>query len=451
MSYAVRNWVRRRAPGFRGALAGAVGAAAVLVALGAPAVAETKSEQPARGAKPAAAAAPAAKAKSAKDPHAGHAKTPAAAGVAGLDVYVDGPRVHLLLATRAAAKDKPRLSYVGSADGGATWSDPVPLGAGQSGPDPVKRGADAQIAAAGDRLVAAWTTGAETRFGRGPLATAVSSDGGRTWRPGPNPADDGLETDHAYVDLATDDAGAFHAVWLDGRDGPDAGKGLRYARSTDGGATWSANATLDGQCCECCWNAIQALPGGRVNVLYRNRDPRDMSLVASADGGRTWAEPVAVGAFDWAFDGCPHVGGALAGGAGGDGGSADRTLFGVVWTAKGGDDTGVFALASPDGGTTWNPPVPLGGPQSNRPDVASPGGPRAAAVWDAYVDGGASVIFSATTTDGGATWSDPQRLSDDAAVATHPRVIATKAGFRAFWTEQRPGKPVAWVSKALKD
>jgi hypothetical protein len=392
-------------------------------------------------------------AKSAKGDHKSHAKTPAAVGVAGMDVYVDDSRVHLLLATRAAAKDKPRLSYVGSTDGGATWSEPVAVGEGQPTPDPVKRGADAQIAAAGDRLVAVWTTGAETRFGRGPLASAVSSDGGRTWRPGPNPADDGLETDHAYVDLAADDAGAFHAVWLDGRGGEDAGKGLRYARSADGGATWSANATLDEQCCECCWNAIQTLPGGRVNVLYRNRDPRDMSLIASADGGRTWAEPVPVGAFDWAFDGCPHVGGALAGGAGGAGraGSVDRTLFGVVWTAKGGADTGVFAVASPDGGTTWNPPVPLGGPQSNRPDVASPGGPRAAAVWDAYLDTGGNAVFSATTTDGGATWSDPVRLSDDTAVATHPRVIATKDGFRTFWTEQRPGKPVAWVSRALEN
>lgn len=373
--------------------------------------------------------------------------TKMAPGVVSLDVYVDGARLHLLVAERQRGGN-PQLSYVGSTDGGATWSKPVPVGRGQSTPDPVKRGADAQIAASGDRLVAVWTTGADTRFGRGPLATAVSSDGGRTWQAGPNPADDGLMTDHAYVDLAADDAGAFHAVWLDARGGADAGKGLRYARSADGGLSWSANATLDERCCECCWNAIQTLPGGRVNVLYRNREPRDMSLLASRDGGRTWDEPVSVGAFDWAFDGCPHVGGALAGN-GMPHLDRDAALFAVVWTAKGGSDVGVFALASPDGGKSWDEPVQLGGPQSNRPDVAFGRG-RVVAVWDGYAEGG-TAVFTAKSTDGGASWSRPSMLSHahSPSSSTHPRVVRTAHGFRAFWTEHRAGKPVKWVSREL--
>lgn len=376
--------------------------------------------------------------------HKGHAKS-TTVGVASLDVYVDGSRVHLLVAERPPG-GKPHLSYLGSTDGGATWSTPAPVGRGEPTPDPVKRGADAQIAAAGDRLVAVWTTGADTRFGRGPLATAISSDGGRTWQAGPNPADDGLMTDHAYVDLAADDRGAFHAVWLDGRGGEAAGKGLRYARSTDGGRSWSANATLDERCCECCWNVIQTLPGGRVNVLNRNRDPRDMSLLASRDGGKSWDVPVAVGAFEWAFDGCPHVGGALAMGDA-DGKDRAAPMVAVVWTAKGGSELGVFALASADAGKSWEVPVQLGGPNSNRPDVAFANG-RAVAVWDAF-DHSGTATYAAESTDGGVTWSPPQRLSEAGAVATHARVVPTAGGFRVFWTEQRPGKPVAWASRTV--
>src|SRR3712207_7239577 len=50
----------------------------------------------------------------------------------------------------------------------------------------------------------------------------------------------------------------------------------------------------------------------RSLLLYRDKNPRDMALVASADAGATWGEPVRVGRFDWDFDGCPHVGGGLA-------------------------------------------------------------------------------------------------------------------------------------------
>lgn len=83
-------------------------------------------------------------------------------------------------------------------------------------------------------------------MGRGALAASASSDGGRTWSPRRSPSDAaGALVDQAFVDLSADEAGAFHAVRLDNRNGPDAGKGLRDARSTDGGATWSANATLD--------------------------------------------------------------------------------------------------------------------------------------------------------------------------------------------------------------
>ena len=91
---------------------------------------------------------------------------------------------------------------------------------------------DAQLAAApdGQHLVAAWTTaGTQDRFGRGPIATAVSADGGATWAPGPNPADDGLSTGHAFLDLACDAKGSFHLVWLDGRNAVAADRAIASA------------------------------------------------------------------------------------------------------------------------------------------------------------------------------------------------------------------------------
>jgi hypothetical protein len=394
-------------------------------------------------------------------PHAGHAghdtaSAKTATGAIGLDVYADGGRVHLLVTERAAENPQPQMRYLRSDDGGASWSAPVTVGGGQSAPMPTKRGLEPQIAAAGDRLVAVWTTGAPTRFGRGPLASAVSSDGGRTWTPGPNPSDDKLATDHAFADLAADDAGNFHCVWLDGRHGArpdgtiaeDAGKGLRYARSTDGGRHWLPNVTLDAQCCECCWNSLLTLPGSGVRVLYRDRDPRDMALISSSDRGQTWGRPAAVGAFKWDFTGCPHVGGAVA--------ATDPTgkhLAAVVWTAKGGDDVGAFAVSSSDAGHTWTTPARLGGPQSSRPDIASDGRHVVVATWDEYLeagDAGGNAAFYAMSSDAGKSWSPPVRLSPAGASATYPRVVRTPAGFRVFWTQKVPGKPWTWTSREVK-
>ena len=375
--------------------------------------------------------------------HGSHGKH-AVPGVNSLDVYTAGTRIHILVGERQHGQE-PQLSYRASSDAGETWSPPVAVGKGQAGPV-VRRGADAQVAAAGDRLVAIWATGGKDLNGRGPLATAVSSDGGKTWEPGPNPSEDGSATDHPLPDVTVDEGGTFHAVWIGGRaDESSHDKGLRYARSTDGGLSWSANMTLDEQCCECCWNSIRTSPGGGVQVLYRNRGPRDMAFVASRDGGKTWDEPVTVGAFGWGIEGCPHVGGGLAGAADAD----DRTLFATVWTAKGAPHLGVFALASPDGGRSWGKPVQLGGPQSNRPDVAFAAG-RAVAVWDESDEDGGNAAFAASSTNGGATWAKATRLSEPGASATNPRVIRTGDTFRVFWTEQRPGKPVSWTSRLLK-
>jgi hypothetical protein len=41
-------------------------------------------------------------------------------------------------------------------------------------------------------------------------------------------------------------------------------------------------------------------------------------------------------------------------------------------------------------------------------------------------------------------------LSEPGAVATYPRVVDVAGGFRAFWTEQSPGKPVRWTSRVVK-
>lgn len=332
------------------------------------------------------------------------------------------------------------LLYQRSDDQGATWSTPNRLAARGAPAHSPHRGADPQIAASGRNLAAVWMTGGTGYLGSGPMATALSSDGGKTWRTGPNPADDKLTTGHGFTDIAADQDGVFHLAWLDGRDGR---QGLRYARSLDGGATWTRNLTLKQETCECCWNTLTTDAAGTVHVLFRDKAPRDMMVASSLDGGVSWGKPVVVGRFDWEFKGCPHVGGSLVLGKAAGG----RELHTLVWSGIT-NATGLYHLHSLDRGRTWSKPQRVGDRDARRGDIATGTDGTLAAVWETLSDE-QMVIQSALSPDGGASWLAPVQLSETSASAAYPRVVAIEGGFRVFWTEVLDGTSSIWRTAGL--
>lgn len=358
-------------------------------------------------------------------------------GALSLDVYPSDQALHLLVAETRAGEPRPALLYRRSDDGGQAWSQPVAVDAGLPGAHNPHRGADPQIASAGQRLVAVWMSKGTGYFDSGPMVTALSSDGGKTWQPGPNPADDQSTGGHGFIDIAADAAGTFYLTWLDSRDGK---QGLRFSRSTDGGKSWSPNQTLKAGSCECCSNAVAVGRDGAIGILFRDGSPRDMNLTLSTDGGAQWAPPRPVGNFGWQFNGCPHVGGGLA--------FSPSALHAVVWTGLS-DRSGVHYLSSPDRGQTWSKLHRLGSSAASHPDIAtSPDNQHIAAVWDEHTAEGPA-IWCARSKDGGVTWSVPTQISKTGASATHPRVVATGSGFRAFWTVSIGDNPATWVSAPL--
>ena len=360
------------------------------------------------------------------------------AGVHSLDVCVEGARVHLLIGEYDGKADKPALFHLRSDDAGVTWASPIRVDAGSTAPHTLHRGMDAQIAVHGEQLIAAWTIPGTDQWGSGPIATARSSDGGKSWQSGPNPADDGNTAGHGFIDMATDSAGTWHLTWLDGRDGK---QGLRYARSIDHGQSWSKNSTIKSETCECCPNTF-AIMDKKVAILFRDKAPRDLRAAISEDAGATWTLSHSIGNFDWRFDGCPHVGGGISWFAK----EKANTLHAVIWSGKA-DRVGVHHLASKDHGKSWSAPHRLGDSAASHPDLAS-GTQRVAAVWVTLVYG-MPTIFGAVSSDSGQTWSPPERLSAQRGAATHPRVIAVGDEFRAFWTEARPDQPATWRTAEL--
>jgi hypothetical protein len=361
-------------------------------------------------------------------PKKGEAKKPELQGVRSLEVFADGKRLHMLLGEAADPAAIPVLSHSTSLDGGETWSTPVPVGGLASPPHGLHRGSDARIAAHGDQVVAAWTTAGSDSWGSGPIMVVTSNDGGAHWKPAANPADDGLTDGHNFLALNTDALGRFHLAWLDKRDGE---RGLRYSCSKDGGQHWEANHTAAPKTCECCWNSIAPLSNGGVAILFRDRSPRDMKVVTSA-GGSGWHTPVAVGDFQWQFNACPHVGGALVSRSSASG----DQLHAAVWTGAAGA-SGLYHLRSEDSGVTWTAPHKMNVLLAWHPALAVNAGGRLAAVWDTMA-AVAPETWGSLSSDGGETWEAPVRLSAQDAPAAHPRVVAIQEGFRVFWTEEFP-------------
>ena len=359
-------------------------------------------------------------------------------GCDSFDVYVHGQTIDLLVGTNTASADGVKsceFRHTRSIDGGATWSAPVLVSAGSRQAVPHHRGSDARLVARGDQLFAAWTTPGTGFRGTGPMGTAYSTDGGRTWQAGPDPSDQKTTGSSRFLALSADDR-AFHLVWLDDRNKQ---RGLRHASSTDGGRTWSNNSTVDELTCACCWNTLLHLPSskskgherGQLLALYRDMKPSDMGLARSVDGGKTWEKLGHVGSFEWLFDGCPHVGGGIGFTSSTDG---DRQLFSVVWTGKP-DRVGCHLLASEDEGRHWMPVRRIGNDTAKHPTLATQGRQLCIAYDD--LAGEDRAVFVVLSSDEGATWSKPMRLSSNSMQGSHVRVIAApeRDGFMAFWTE----------------
>ncbi|WP_411726824.1 exo-alpha-sialidase [Methyloglobulus sp.] len=354
--------------------------------------------------------------------------------ISTFDVYVDDDIIHGIVGGKISANEKNvTIRYTRSEDGGRHWNDPVVIG--DLPATIASRGNDIQLAAKGNHLLAVWQTKGELP-GMGPMVSAYSQDNGKTWKQAPNPAVNNAG-DQSHIDLIADQHDNFHAVWLE--DPEENGyQSLRYARSLDWGKRWNQAATLDDSTCSCCWNTFALSPEGELNILYRDMEPRDMSLLQSSDDGKTWQHISTVGEFDWKFDGCPHVGGSLAY----LGTDNPAQLHSLVWTGAE-QKSGLYHLSSNNNGKSWSTPQKLGNTAIHG-DIAGLDG-NLVVLWDEMEPDGSS-IFYAKSEDAGTTWLTPTRLTTASNAATHPRLIATGHGLLALWTEKPSKQPrqLAW-------
>ncbi len=154
----------------------------------------------------------------------------------------------------------------------------------------------------------------------GDLVAWTSRDGGKSWSPGVIVNDVSTSAREGLHGMAAAPDGTLFAAWLDDRsiDGAPRRKQLFGAASRDGGATWSKNVMIyhspEEKICECCHPSVAFDSKGRLEVMWRNnlKGMRDMYLVQSTDGGRTFSQAEKLGEGSWLLNACPMDGGGVA-------------------------------------------------------------------------------------------------------------------------------------------
>jgi hypothetical protein len=348
-------------------------------------------------------------------------------GVISADIVNYDNRLHLL--TGKNKQGNKSLWYQYSIDGGENWSVEESVLNDENISVKMTRGNDAQIAAQGKNIVITWTQHDKSaRFHAGAMLAARSTDEGESWQYSEIPPD-WKQGPHGFIDMAAD-KNAMHAVWLDSRSGRsdiNASQGLRHARSIDGGLSWQKNNTLDQLTCSCCWNTIKT-NADKAYVLYRDKQPSDLSI-GVINSQQQWHRLNHVGAFNWQFDGCPHIGGGLDFQT-----TANKTrLHAVVGTGHQ-EHLGIHYLYSDDAGKNWSASKQLGDESAIHADIAAHNNGRVVAVWDMMGEEGLA-IFMAESKDQGVNWSEPKQISKKGLRATHPRIVKTESGFLSLWTE----------------
>ncbi len=204
-----------------------------------------------------------------------------------------------------------------------------------------------------------------------------------------------------FPSAAVDPHGWLHVVYA----GPNVAQ-LEYrrvhtSRATDADA-WSRPQRLtDGGVFS---SHLIATPDGALHLVYAS-NAGNVYYTHSGDGGRNWADAVAVSAVPRgreAADG-PNI-------AVDEGGRIH-----VVWTQfelpRGWPPAGAFYSRSVDGGQTWSPAREMAGANKGQIAIATRGADEVHVAWNGTVQLGDR--DHAWSDDGGATWSEPERITTE--------------------------------------
>lgn len=206
-----------------------------------------------------------------------------------------------------------------------------------------------------DLLVAHWLLrGPDGGYDYG-VRVARSTNGGRTWTDPWTPHTDGTRTEHGFVSKFPLDDGGIGLVWLDGRNSVDMDgeKGIPGAmalryRSLDRNGVPGSEVLIDERVCDCCQTDAAVSASGPV-VVYRDRSEEEVrDIYVTRLVDGHWTEGTPVHQDGWVIPACPVNGPAVA---------ARENGIAVAWFTGAGDEPKAQVAFSSDGGVHFGEPI----------------------------------------------------------------------------------------------
>ncbi|HET9908118.1 MAG TPA: sialidase family protein [Anaerolineales bacterium] len=236
---------------------------------------------------------------------------------------------------------------------------------------------------------------------------AQSLDNGQTFE-APRLVGEDPPGESAMVQVLLDPEGNPILTWLTGNK-------LRFARSSDGGETFSEAKEIGKGACECCQPAMRQ-NGNDLLIAYRGMSVdevgsfRDAALIKSTDGGETFSPVSFATDSHWYIDACPISGPWI---------TAENDTINMTWMdgrADGPDNlmsSDVWFASSKDNGQTFSSNIKVSGDTSTHnflPVMTVGAGGRIHIVWPAISP---DAIYYSISDDNGQTFSIPQVIADD--------------------------------------
>jgi hypothetical protein len=372
------------------------------------------------------------------------------------------PRDPRKLLAACSLTGEPTVATYVSADGGASWR----AGGSLRMPTWVEGSGNLSAAfdAAGHGFVCGLTVAGEGSKGaaRG-VALWRTADGGRTFGAPVTVAGAGW-ADRPWVAVEPSWPSTVHVVWSEGSNASMSTTSLRHARSSDGGRTFEAPRTLARDPRGLGNPMVACGPAGAVSIGYSRGvgalehepdAPVAVCVLGSRDGGRTFAPPLALGR------GVNLIGfpGTLAGSSSlpvisiDPRGGATCAAFSVHESGAG--QAAILLSASRDAGRRWSPARTVMSTDEVfyfEPQLAIDDAGRIGLM--AYaMHGGLLNVVLATSEPNSLRFGPAVTLTDrpfDPAVVANSRgrwwvgdyqaLAATRAGFRALWSDTRTGR-----------
>lgn len=239
---------------------------------------------------------------------------------------------------------------------------------------------------------------------------------------------------------------------------------ILFARSTDGGVTWSAPVTIstyEGNCYDSDSTNEGAVPcvapNGDVYVVYSLGN--SILFTKSTDHGLTWL-PVntlaanQIGGWDITVSGFYRTNGMTVSGCDLSNSPYHGTVY-INWSdiRNGASDPDVFICKSTDGGTNWSAPIRVNNDTTHTPQFSNwmSVDPITGNVYVAYYDrslhsgNDSTDVFLARSTDGGATFTN-QRINTESFLPDNSifpgdyiNVAAYNGNVHVIWTKIETG------------